>query len=104
MDKIPGWLRRIPPMEDNWASLIQTLGHWDTVGALAFSPDSRQIGTCSRDITVKLWDATTGDLQKTLAGHSGTVNAVAFSLDGRQIATGSNDETINLWDATTGEL
>jgi WD40 repeat protein len=105
LDKIPRWLRKLPQVEEAWASLIQTLaGHSDWVWAVAFSPDSKQIASGSGDKTIKLWDATTGDLQKTLAGHSGSVRAVAFLPDGKRIASGSGDETIKLWDATTGDL
>jgi dipeptidyl aminopeptidase/acylaminoacyl peptidase len=65
---------------------------------VAFSPDGKQIVSGSEDKTIKLWDATAGGLQKTLAGHSGRVTAVAFSPDGKQIASGSDDNTIKLWD------
>ncbi|KFX98904.1 hypothetical protein O988_04145, partial [Pseudogymnoascus sp. VKM F-3808] len=69
-----------------------------------FSPDSKQIASGSKDKTIKLWDARTGDLQKTLAGHSGWVLAVAFSPDSKQIASGSEDNTIKLWDTRTGNF
>jgi WD40 repeat protein len=86
-------------MEDSWDSLIQTLtGHSGWVTAIAFSPEGKQVASGSDDETIKLWDATTGDLQQTLTGHSGPVRAVAFSRDGKQIASGSDDQTINLWD------
>ncbi|BCR85773.1 WD40 repeat domain-containing protein [Aspergillus chevalieri] len=104
LGKIPAWLRKIPHMEDSWPSLIQISGYSGYVKAVAFSPDSKQIASGSNDATIKLWDATTGELQNTLTGHSDWVNAVAFSPDGKQIASGSDDRTIKLWDATTGEL
>ncbi|KAJ5901856.1 G-protein beta WD- 40 repeats containing protein [Penicillium taxi] len=104
-DKIPGYLKRVPLMEDTWASLLQTLeGHSSSVTTVAFSPDGTQIASGSYDKTIKLWDTTTGDLRKTLEGHWGSVDTVAFSPDGTQIASGSRDNTIKLWDTTTGDL
>jgi WD40 repeat protein len=105
LDKVPSWLRRLPQVENTWASLQKTLtGHSSSVSAVSFSPDGRQIASGSGDNTIKLWDAATGDLQKTLTGHSSWISAVAFSPDGRQITSGSRDKTIKLWDATTGDL
>ena len=100
LDKVPTWLRKLPQVEDAWASLIQTLaGHSSWVSAIAFSPDGKQIASGSGDETIKLWDARTSDLQKTLAGHSNWVWAVAFSPDGKQIASGSDDKTIKHFSA-----
>jgi hypothetical protein len=74
LSKVPVWLKKLPQVEEAWASLIRTLtGHSSWVCAVAFSPDGKQIASGSSDGTIKLWDATTGDLQKTLAGHSGSV-------------------------------
>ncbi|KFY06270.1 hypothetical protein V492_08093 [Pseudogymnoascus sp. VKM F-4246] len=53
---------------------------------------------------MKLWDARTGELQKTLVGHSAPVKVIAFSLDGKQIVSSSMKNTIKLWDARTGDL
>ncbi|CAI7616955.1 unnamed protein product [Penicillium discolor] len=71
---------------------------------MAFSPDGKQIALGSSDKTIKLWDTTIGDLQKTLEGHSDWVSSMAFSPDGKQIASGSDDETVKLWDTATGDL
>ena len=105
LDQIPCWLMKIPKVEKNWTSLIQTLaGHSDSVSAVTFSSDGRRIASGSKDKTIKVWDVTTGHVEKTLTDHSGWVNFVAFSPDGRRIASGSNDRTIKIWDVTTGQV
>jgi len=58
----------------------------------------------SFDRTVKLWDAVTGKLDKTLDGHLGYVHAVAYSPDGRHIVSGSFDRIVKVWDAAMGKL
>jgi WD40 repeat protein len=68
---------------------------------LAFSPNGMLIVTASEDRTLRVWNALTGKLLKTLSGHNDTVTSVAFSRDGKLIASGSDDETVKVWDAKT---
>jgi RNA polymerase sigma factor (sigma-70 family) len=72
-------------------------GHRGTVGAVAFTPDSKILVSGSGDKTARLWDARSGKLLQTLEGHQGTVNAVALSADGRLLATGGEEGTVRLW-------
>jgi len=58
----------------------------------------------SADRTVRIWDATTGEVVRALEGHRGWVLSVAWSPDGRRVATGSGDYTARIWDATTGTV
>ena len=79
--------------------------HTGPVTSVSFSPDGRRIasGGGFGDITIRLWDASTGEELHTLKGHTNDVLSVNFSPDGKRIASGSDDQTIRLWDASTDE-
>jgi WD40 repeat protein len=76
-------------------------GHSKAVNDCAFSSDGKLIVSAADDGTLKLWDAKSGMLQKTLrdAGHSGFVKSCAFSRDGTKIISASSDCTLIIWDA-----
>ena len=58
-------------------------GHSDMVHSIAVSPDGRWVASGSEDNTIKVWNAATGKLVRTLSGLSQGVGSVAFSVDGR---------------------
>ena len=115
----------------NTGELIKTLtGHIENANTVAFSPDGKTVasgsgkllylgggedsGTCVGQ-EIRLWNANTGELIKTLIGHTSVVNSVVFSPDGKIIASGSGHwmgyegkasagEEVRLWNANTGEL
>ncbi len=78
-------------------------GHALSVQGVAFSPDGKRIVSGSLDMTLKVWDATSGQNRLTLNGHTGAVTSVAFSPDGKRIVSGSLDMTLKVWDATSGQ-
>ncbi|KAG8778104.1 hypothetical protein FRC15_010965 [Serendipita sp. 397] len=90
---------------ENWPEPPQKwIGHTDAVISITFSFDGRRIASGSGDMTIRLWDAETGQaLGEPLRGHESAVSSVAFSPDGRCVASGTWDKTIRLWDAETGQ-
>lgn len=76
-------------------------GHAGEITSLAFSPDGAWLASASRDKTVRVWDARTGEARRTLE-HSVPVNAVAYHRDGQVLATGAEDGVVRIWDAASG--
>lgn len=48
------------------------------------------------DKTVKIWDAYTGDIIRTLEGHTEGISDVAWSSDSEFLASASDDKTIRI--------
>jgi RNA polymerase sigma factor (sigma-70 family) len=97
---------------------------WDTVKAVAFSPDGRVLATGGvdrenvltnrrRNRRVRLWEVATGREIVALSGHERTVTAAAFAPGGRVLATADGGDTfrgvpvgervILFWDTATGK-
>ncbi|KZP30747.1 WD40 repeat-like protein [Athelia psychrophila] len=92
-------------IELTWPPLLQVLyGHEGRVFSVAFSPDGSYIVSGSRDKTVRVWDAITGQIAlPPLEGHKDGIYSVSFSPDGSKIVSGSYDKTVRVWDAITGQ-
>jgi WD40 repeat protein len=65
-------------------------------------PIGNAIAAGGDDNIVWIWNATTGQLQRTYRGHNDWVISLACSPDGKYIASGSFDQTVQVWEATTG--
>ena len=78
-------------------------GHTDRLRGVAFSPDGKRIVSVGWDKTIKVWDAETGEVRRTIRGHDEEITSVAFGPEGRRIVTGSYDGTVRIWDVETGE-
>jgi WD40 repeat protein len=77
--------------------------HEDTVTALAFSRDGKQLVTACADKKVRLWETGTGKLIHEFTGHTEEVRAVGITPNGAKIISASLDGSVRLWDPRTGK-
>ncbi len=97
-----------------------TLRHAKAISSMSFSPDGKKLASGGLDLTVRLWDVTTGQQKQMLSDtnwnnerstgvlkfpnvHFQSVHGVTFSPDGRTLANGMSTGQIYLWDTITGE-
>src|SRR5437016_4809121 len=62
---------RVPPGKKVRPELELLFGHSSWVTSVAFSPDGKTVASGSKDAAIKLWDASTGSLKRTLNAHGG---------------------------------
>ena len=85
-----------------------TQGNGDNrvIGDCAISPDGKTFVTAGWDKTVKIWDANTSTLIKTISNFPGRLMSVSFHSDGRTLlcSGGATDADAFAWtvDTTTG--
>lgn len=80
---------------------FQNEGHSDPITCMAVLSKGRVVSG-SRDCTLRVWDAATGQCLQTLIEHTNWINCVTALPDGR-VVSGSRDSTLRVWDATTGK-
>ncbi|KAJ6189751.1 hypothetical protein N7519_004659 [Penicillium mononematosum] len=91
---------------------IRTLpGHDHSVSAVRFIPSGAAgspmsgnlLVSASRDLTLRIWDVTTGYCVKSMQGHGDWIRDVTPSPDGRFLFSGGDDRVARLWDISSGD-
>jgi WD40 repeat protein len=76
------------------------------VGGAAFSPDGKLFATGGGAdiVSVRIWDASTGKLLRTLAGNTSNIHEVQFSPDGSRLISAGADGAARIWAVAAGRL
>lgn len=80
---------------------IPTSQHVDEI---AFSPDGRTFVSAERDRVIRLWDLSTGKLQKKLRAVEYAAASVTWSADGRSLTADYSDGRQRHWEIDGGRL
>jgi WD40 repeat protein len=81
---------------------IQT-GHYEKITAIKYSADGQFLYSASEDLTIKLWELSTGREIRTFMGPERAVQYIDISPDGNRMITVSQDGTAWIWDVRTGK-
>ena len=75
----------------------------DWVDALAVASDSRRAVSVSRDLTLRVWDLTEDQGERTRQISTGAVEALALTPDGSCAISISAEKGLQKWDAGNGQ-
>lgn len=89
---------------DTLVDFISLTAHKGGTFAVAYSPSGNWMASAGLDAAVKIWDAQTSRIIKTLKGHNTEVTAIAISPDAKYLASAGYDKKIILWETGTWKL
>ncbi len=86
--------------------LVVQSGHFETINAVAFSPDAKFLASGGKDNKIIIWDLKTGKEFRELKSHEKGVKNLLFTQDGKRLISGgdSRDRKLVVWDWQTGKI
>jgi WD40 repeat protein len=87
---------------ESWGLLEHVLEHYGYVSSVAFSPDGSRVVSGSDDKSVRIWNATSREIECIL-GHLDVVRQLHSHLM-VQVVSGSFDLSVRVWNENTGEI
>ena len=72
------------------------------VNSVVFTKDGKTLVVGGGDGRIRLLNAATGNVQRTLSGHTNAIYIAVFSPDEKLLASSSRDLTARVWDVASG--
>src|SRR5204862_7590856 len=83
---------------------LATLSRGKDIVLAARFVDNHRVVTASREGAARLWDATTGELERAFLGNSVVLFDAAVNSDATILATAAGDGAVRFWDIASGRL
>src|SRR5262249_22313088 len=80
--------------------LRQFPGHWAENGAVALSPDGKELAI-GQDAVIHFYDLNSGHELRQIKSPLGGTEGLAFSPDGKLLASGHERQTVIFWDLSS---
>jgi WD40 repeat protein len=80
----------------------KTAPETNVVGAIAFSPDGKQISLGGRDGKVYQFQAADGKFARALTGHTGAITGLAYHPGNAALVSAGKDRSLRLWNPQSG--
>ena len=71
---------------------------------MSWRPSASEIAVAHRDGSIKIVDAKTGKLTRTLVGHTNQLRDLSWSPQGDRLVSCGLDQTVRTWDLNDGDL
>lgn len=95
---------KILDLAANFQPIANLTGHVNSVFALSYSPDEKNLVSGSRDAHLKFWNSENYTLSENIVAHMYAINFLSFKEDGKYLVTCSMDKSIKVWDAENYKL
>jgi WD40 repeat protein len=95
---------KILDLSDDFQPMANLTGHTNSVFALNYSPDEKNLVSAGRDAHMKFWESGTYTLVENIVAHMYAINFLSFKEDGKYLVTCSMDKSIKVWDAANYKL
>jgi WD40 repeat protein len=82
--------------------LLELRGHIGPIRSLVFAENGSTLASCGEDETLRVWDASVGNLRRQL-DLDDSASAIAVSHRGGRVAA-SIDHNVSVWSVATGDL